>query len=197
MNISALNEFYKTGCPNAFGSFANSSKDWVETRICNSPRNYKGELRFWAEDLTQEVYLKLLNCYGKETAANSDKGVVEAWLATIVANVCIDFLRKKSTKTALKSRPLGLDSAEGDDSPADTLPDTVAMEAKAELAAAEEARAKLESLLSAAPELTRRVVVMSRLEGMTYAMIESKTGLSKPTISRIVTRFIDGAVSGA
>ena len=45
--------------------------------------------------------------------------------------------------------------------------------------------------------MTKEVVVMSQLEGMTYAMIAGKTGLSKSKICRIITKFINEAANKA
>ncbi|MHC4607491.1 MAG: RNA polymerase sigma factor [Planctomycetota bacterium] len=50
----------------------------------------------WAEDLTQEVFLRIHRSVGKYRPTGSFK----AWIFTLANNVCIDFLRKRRLETA-------------------------------------------------------------------------------------------------
>ena len=130
-----------------------------------------------SEDAVQDAFLAYWNRTFNAGAADSPK----AYLYRAVRNICIDRLRKKSPDN------VALDSI-----PADTeavIPDE-------EAAARSEAEAKLWAAVDRLPEQRRKILLMSKRDGMKYSEIASELGISVFTVRNQLSRALASLRSG-
>lgn len=118
-----------------------------------------------AEDLAQEAFLKLLN------APPEDLREPKAYLARVAEHVFIDRIRRARRAQAVT--PSGAPPSE---EVADARPS-----AEAALIAREEEEA-LDRALAELPPRCREVLKLHKFEGLSYAEISAKMGISRNTV---------------
>jgi RNA polymerase sigma-70 factor, ECF subfamily len=140
-----------------------------------------------AEDLTQEVFLKL---YGNLRSFNSDKGSFTTWITTLTRNLLVDHFRRSRMERSTDSLDAGWDAAEetrsGTRSGAELLQDarrsphdhTVARELERMVQAA---------LAKVSPEL-REAVILRDLEDMDYKEIALVLRVPEGTVKSRISR---------
>jgi RNA polymerase sigma-70 factor, ECF subfamily len=140
-----------------------------------------------AEDLTQEVFLKL---YGNLRSFNSEKGNFTTWMTTLTRNLLVDHFRRSRMERSTDSLDAGWDAAEetrsGARSGAELLQDarrsphdhTVARELERMVQAA---------LAKVSPEL-REAVILRDLEDMDYKEIALVLRVPEGTVKSRISR---------
>ncbi|MFC2000923.1 RNA polymerase sigma factor [Chloroflexota bacterium] len=124
-----------------------------------------------AEDLTQQVFFRAWNAIGRYRKTASP---FLAWLMRISHNLVIDFYRSKKDTTYLDSEVV---SAYSDSSPE-------------RLAEEHFDQQQLRKVILQLPEEQQRVIIMSFIEGFTYAEIASSLGKREGNIRVIVHRAL-------
>ncbi len=122
-----------------------------------------------AEDLLQELYLKLWTNYDKLGELNK----AEAYCVTLLKNLCIDHLR--SRKVPDQCFLYELPDVLGED-----MPDK-AIEVRSELGI-------VSSIISQLPEKQQTVLRLQSIEGMELKEIEDITGLSNGNVRTMLSR---------
>lgn len=136
-----------------------------------------------AEDLTQEVFLKL---YGNLRSFDSGKGSFTTWITTLTRNLLVDHFRRSRMERSTDSLDAGWDDAEDSRSGADLLQDarrsphdhTVARELEQMVQAA---------LAKVSPEL-REAVILRDLEDMDYKEIALVLRVPEGTVKSRISR---------
>ena len=124
-----------------------------------------------AEDLTQQVFLKAWNAIGRYRKMASP---FLAWLMRISHNLVIDYYRSKKDITYLDSELVSKDS--------DANPERLAEE--------HFKQQQLRKIILQLPDEQQQVILMSFIEGFTYAEIASSLGKKEGTIRVIVHRAL-------
>lgn len=133
--------------------------------------------RTLAEDLTQEVFLKVC----KAADRYSKKAKFTTWLYTIARNLCIDTLRRSGKRTELSlDTPIGSDDGDGRTF-LDALPDASGDMASSQIMR-KEFRDTLEKALAALPDEQREVFVLRQMSGLKFREIADVVGVSENTI---------------
>ncbi len=136
-----------------------------------------------AEDLTQEVFLKL---YGNLRSFDRGKGSFTTWITTLTRNLLVDHFRRSRMERSTDSLDAGWDDAEETRSGADLLQDarrsphdhTVARELERMVQAA---------LAKVSPEL-REAVILRDLEDMDYKEIALVLRVPEGTVKSRISR---------
>ena len=145
-------------------------------------REHHGWLQSWlrrktgcsqqAADLAQDTFLRLLGAT-EQPAFREPR----AYLRTVAHGIMVDQIRRRALEQAYLE---ALAAA----------PETLAPSPE-ELMLVLEALCLVDRLLAALPETTRKVFLMSQLEGLTYAVIGERLGLSLRTVKRhMQTSFV-------
>jgi RNA polymerase sigma-70 factor, ECF subfamily len=127
----------------------------------------------WAEDVTQDVFVRLL-----ESAASLDLSTpLEGWLLTVTYRLCVDRLKREHSVWG-RVRAALMRSLE-----------TVAPPV-AEARAADEGSVwrQLEASLGNLPPLERAAIVMKYMDERPQTEIAASLGLSKGYVSKLLTR---------
>jgi RNA polymerase sigma factor (sigma-70 family) len=124
-----------------------------------------------AEDMVQDAYLHLLQ---RGTAANLDQP--RAYLFRTAANLAVDFARKTKIRLRYAGEAFDLDA-----NAAALANPEAATGASMELA-------RLHASLSKLPPLCRDAFLLNRVDGLTYAEIAERLGVSVRTIDRFMVR---------
>lgn len=128
----------------------------------------------WAEDLTQDVFIKLL----EELPSLSQHDDLGGWIYRVTTNAALTRLRREKSLVGRLHRIFGGGSEEHADQ-ADT---------RLELSErSKEAQAMLESL----PAKERVVLSMKVLDGMAQREIATALGMSEGYVSKLLTRAWD------
>lgn len=122
-----------------------------------------------AEDLTQDVFLKLW-----ENRRRIDKRTVKAFLYTIAQNLTINQLKRKQLHYKFQKKP-------GSDRDTDT-PEKLAEIVEYEI--------KLNQVLSDLPAGGREVFLMNRLEDLTYNEIADRLKLSVKAVEKRMSKVL-------
>lgn len=136
-----------------------------------------------AEDLTQEVFLKL---YGNLRSFNSGKGSFTTWITTLTRNLLVDHFRRSRMERATDSLDAGWDDTEEPRAGIELLQDarrsphdhTVARELERMVQAA---------LAKVSPEL-REAVILRDLEDMDYKEIALVLRVPEGTVKSRISR---------
>jgi RNA polymerase sigma-70 factor, ECF subfamily len=133
-----------------------------------------------AEDLLQEVFLRVVRDAQETNAAWKGDAKFSTWLYTIARNLCIDRARRSAVR--------GADSIDG---PTDGEPETTATlheriaapgpQADAVAAGRETAR-RIDRAVAELPDDQREVFLMREVMEMPFAEIASAVGVSEPTV---------------
>lgn len=136
-----------------------------------------------AEDLTQDVFLKL---YRNLDAFNSERGSFQTWITTLARNLLVDHFRRTRLDRASDSLDASLTEDEDGPSMADRLADprpsqeahTAGLELKAKIQ---------QALAQLSPEL-REAVVLRDLEDMDYKDIAQVLRIPEGTVKSRISR---------
>lgn len=141
------------------------------------------ENRAEAEDLTQEVFVRIL-----KSAPTEQVQAPDAFVFTVAANLLRDRLRVRIAKRADRHVSLDIDPAQ--DAPAEPL--NIADETvSAERVLID--RQRLKAVLKALEELpprTRDIFVLARLEKLKHAEIASRMGVSVSAVEKNLVRAV-------
>ena len=131
------------------------------------------QCRDTAADLLQETFVRLA-----QQPANAGLSNVRAYLYRIARNLVIDHFRRDERRLTL---PLPLDQLA--DLPDAAVPVDRDFEARQTLAALREAIAEL-------PRRTREVFELNRIEGLTYAEVAQRLGVSNSSVQKHLARAL-------
>lgn len=130
---------------------------------------------FMAQEVVQDVFVKLWE--GRMSLA--DDTVIDSYLATLVRNKSIDYIR--SRKLYLENQEAYLqynaDAYWTENSKLDDF-------------AYEDLQEKLKKLIDGLPEISRRIFEMSRIEDMTYKEISEKNGISEKAVEYHISKVL-------
>lgn len=139
-----------------------------------------------AEDLTQDVFLKL---YGNLKNFDSSKGGFNTWITTLTRNLLVDHFRKNRLERASDSMDEGWEQASGDqeglrmsDRMASNAPSPHDQAAKQELGRMVQA-----ALAKVSPEL-REAVILRDLQDMDYKEIAVVLHIPEGTVKSRISR---------
>ncbi|MDY0389051.1 MAG: sigma-70 family RNA polymerase sigma factor [Methanolobus sp.] len=119
--------------------------------------------RMLAEDILQEVFLKAYH------ALPSFHGVkLSSWLGRITHNACIDLLRQQKKAPAVVAKPLE----------------------ELQVAATEQTSCELPDILNLLTPMEKEVVVLKKVEGLSYAEISEITGLAEGSLRNMLVKVI-------
>ncbi len=141
-------------------------------RVYQWALRYGGGKASWAEDLTQDVFLRLLEHFPR-LDGHHDLG---GWLYRVTANLALTRLRTERSWVGRLRRLLGAEEADAVEGPPDLA-----------LVREEEAGEVLATLQSL-PGQERVVLCMKVLEGKTQKEIAQVLSLSEGYVSKLLTR---------
>jgi RNA polymerase sigma-70 factor (ECF subfamily) len=128
-----------------------------------------------AEDLTQEVFLKMIT---KAHTFKADSSL-STWLFTITANMCKDYLRKvRNHGEEETDEVLAVSPAPDEDGPERRFQQT------------EAAEAVTTALNKLSPDM-REAVILARYGGLSYAEIATAAGCSEKAVKSRIHRAMD------
>lgn len=116
------------------------------------------------EDVVQDCFVRLLE-------ASVEPRNVRAWLYAAVRNRCIDLLRQSSH--AVEPLAVGLEDATDEEQQERSLREACLWEA-----------------IDALPARCREVFLLSKRDGLTYAQIAQRLGLSEKTVEHQVSKAL-------
>ena len=136
-----------------------------------------------AEDLTQEVFLKMYRNLG---TFDAERGGFNTWLTTLTRNLLVDNYRRSRMDRVSDSLDETADGAEDGPSRAERLADT--RPGQEQHVAGLELRAQIqEALQKVSPEL-REAVILRDLEDMDYKEIAEVLGIPQGTVKSRISR---------
>jgi RNA polymerase sigma-70 factor (ECF subfamily) len=150
------------------------------SRIRGFVQRFVGD-RDWADDLTQEVFLKVY----RNPKAFDPRGRFLTWIYAVARNACIDFLRLKK----LPSVPLG--SGARDETDAVLEPATAAHEGPDSLALQHELEGRVREVVSTLSLKLREVFVLCAIQGLSYEDAAEIIGCPVKTVSSRLSRARD------
>ena len=163
------------------------SPAWTELVRAHHRRVYALCYRFTgsgtdAEDLTQEVFLKI---YSNLTSFDTARGSLQVWITTLTRNLLVDHFRRTRNLRATGSLDEGWDET-GELRPIDRL------EAKGPTQHDQATRRELEKMVQQAlalvsPEL-REAVILRDLQDMDYKEIALVLGIPEGTVKSRISR---------
>lgn len=116
-----------------------------------------------AEDVTQEVFLKL---WRQPESYNADRGALSSWLLSVAHNRAVDVLRRRHVR---EERSLSDGSI-----PEEAIPDGVVDPGEA--AGLQETAAAVRRAMSQLPEAQRQAIEMAFFQGKTHVEIAEELG---------------------
>ncbi len=133
-----------------------------------------------AEDLLQEVFLRVVKDAQESTAAWKGNAKFSTWLYTIARNLCIDRARRAVHREAAsldRTGPAGTESTE-------TLHDRIAStDAPADAVVADrQAARRIDRAIAELPDDQREVFLMREVMELPFSEIASVVGASEPTV---------------
>lgn len=167
----ALLEEFKTGSHEAFEALYERHKRPLLAFIMRSTMNREA-----AEDLLQEVFIKVIN----NARSYKPRAKFTTWLYTIARNACIDRARSASVKVKNVSLSNPAYNAEGSPSLDQTIPDH--SPSQEEEMDTRERAAVVESALENLPEEQREVFVLKEFSGLTFEQIARATSANLSTV---------------
>jgi RNA polymerase sigma-70 factor (ECF subfamily) len=167
---------------------AGDSTAWQQLVTAQNRRIYGICYRFTgsaadAEDLTQEVFLKLYRNLG---SYDTDKGSFQTWITTLARNLLVDHFRRSRLERATDSMDAGWEGDEDGPTQAERLAD--GGKSQFEHVAGLELRARVQGALKQlSPEL-REAVVLRDLEDMDYKEIALVLRVPEGTVKSRISR---------
>jgi RNA polymerase sigma-70 factor (ECF subfamily) len=133
-----------------------------------------------AEDLLQEVFLRVVKDAQESTAAWTGAAKFSTWLYTIARNLCIDRARRAVHREAASLDGTGAGGAES----TETLHDRLASpDAPADVVVAgRQAARRIDRAIAELPDDQREVFLMREVMELPFAEIASVVGASEPTV---------------
>jgi RNA polymerase sigma factor (sigma-70 family) len=136
-----------------------------------------------AEDLTQEVFLKL---YGNLRSFNSGKGSFTTWITTLTRNLLVDHFRRSRLERATDSLDAGWDQSDAPQAGIELLED--ARRSPHDHTVARELERMVQTALAkVSPEL-REAVILRDLEDMDYKEIAAVLRVPEGTVKSRISR---------
>lgn len=136
-----------------------------------------------AEDLTQEVFLKL---YGNLRSFNGEKGSFTTWITTLTRNLLVDHFRRSRMERSTDSLDAGWDDTEEPRAGADLL-QAAGRSPHDHTVARELERMVQAALAKVSPEL-REAVILRDLEDMDYKEIALVLRVPEGTVKSRISR---------
>lgn len=130
-----------------------------------------------AEDLTQEVFLKLY----RNPRAFDPRGRFMTWIFAVARNACIDYLR-------LKKLPVVAVGGGGDEEDPTMEPSTPLSYAPDETALHHELQSKMQDVLGRLSNKLREVFVLCAVQGLSYEDAAQVIGCPVKTVSSRLSR---------
>jgi RNA polymerase sigma-70 factor (ECF subfamily) len=133
-----------------------------------------------AEDLLQEVFLRVVKDAQESTAAWKGNAKFSTWLYTIARNLCIDRARRAVHREAASLDGTGPADTESPE----TLHDRIAStDAPADAVVADrQAARRIDRAIAELPDDQREVFLMREVMELPFAEIASVVGASEPTV---------------
>jgi RNA polymerase sigma-70 factor (ECF subfamily) len=135
-----------------------------------------------AEDLTQDVFLKIYSNLG---SFDTDRGSLQVWIATMTRNLLVDNFRRTKNLRATGSLDEGWESAE-DLKPVDRL--TSRSLSPHESAAQKELAKMVQDALARVTVELREAVILRDLQDMDYKEIAQVLGIPEGTVKSRISR---------
>jgi RNA polymerase sigma-70 factor, ECF subfamily len=167
---------------------AGEAAAWEEIVRLHNRRIYNLCYRFTnsqdtAEDLTQEVFLKV---YRTLASYNVEKGAFTTWLTTLTRNLLVDHFRRSRQERITDSIDVGLSEEEGSPSIADRLRDS-RPSPDDRLASRETQKLVQVGLARLSPDL-REAVILRDLQDMDYKEIAAVLRVPEGTVKSRINR---------
>ena len=156
-----LIEQYRNGKQASFEELLNRYKNKVYTTIYLIVKD-----RYIAEDLSQEVFIKVVNRITSESYV--EEGKFGGWVSRIAHNIAIDYFRKKkrNPEITLEDGTNVFNSMEFTEESIESV------------RIQKDSHTKLRSLVDSLPESQREVLVMRHYAEMSFKDIAESTGVS-------------------
>lgn len=136
------------------------------------------------EDLVHDVLVRLVR-----NRQFADRAGARGYVFETANSVLVDYIRRRSTTAARARTEIDLDAHEGED----LGPERV-LQGKQELSLAT-------AILMELPERTRTIFILRRIEGMRFADIAARLGISvsgvEKHMQRAIAKLMDGLGKGA
>jgi RNA polymerase sigma-70 factor (ECF subfamily) len=167
---------------------AGDSQAWQQLVVSQHRRIYAICYRFTgsgndAEDLTQEVFLKL---YKNLSSFDIQKGSFQTWITTLARNLLVDHFRRTRLERASESLDASYDGEEDGPSMADRLADS--KPSQEQHVAGLELKVRVQAALKQlSPEL-REAVILRDLEDMDYKEISQVLRIPEGTVKSRISR---------
>ena len=167
---------------------AGDSQAWQQLVSAQHRRIYAICYRFTgsgsdAEDLTQEVFLKL---YKNLSSFDTQKGSFQTWITTLARNLLVDHFRRTRLDRVSDSLDVGFDGEDGSLTMGDRLADN--RPSQEQHIAGLELKARIQSALKQiSPEL-REAVILRDLEDMDYKEIAQILRIPEGTVKSRISR---------
>jgi RNA polymerase sigma-70 factor (ECF subfamily) len=171
----ALMTAYRAGESRAFDKLLGR----YEKPIWNFLRRFSRDAEA-AEDLLQEVFLRVVKDAQQSEAAWKGHAKLSTWLYTIARNLCIDRARRAVHREAASLDGTGISGAESTESLHDRL---ASSDAPADLVVAgRQAARRIDRAIAELPDEQREVFLMREVMELPFAEIASVVGASEPTV---------------
>ncbi|WP_433971575.1 RNA polymerase sigma factor [Tunturiibacter lichenicola] len=167
---------------------AGDSQSWQQLVASQHRRIYAICYRFTgsgsdAEDLTQEVFLKLYKNLG---SFDTQKGSFQTWITTLARNLLVDHFRRTRLERASESLDATFDGEEDGPTMADRLADP--RQSQEQHVAGLELKVRIQNALKQlSPEL-REAVILRDLEDMDYKEISQVLRIPEGTVKSRISR---------
>jgi RNA polymerase sigma-70 factor, ECF subfamily len=167
---------------------AGDAQAWQQLVVSQNRRIYSICYRFTgsasdAEDLTQDVFLKL---YKNLSSFDMQKGSFQTWITTLARNLLVDHFRRTRMDRASESLDATFDGEEDGPTMAERLADT--RETQEKHVASLELKGRIqEALKQLSPEL-REAVILRDLEDMDYKEIAQVLRVPEGTVKSRISR---------
>jgi RNA polymerase sigma-70 factor, ECF subfamily len=167
---------------------AGDSQSWQQLVASQHRRIYAICYRFTgsgsdAEDLTQEVFLKL---YKNLASFDTQKGSFQTWITTLARNLLVDHFRRTRLERASESLDASFDGEEDGPTMADRLADPG--QSQEQHVAGLELKVRVQNALKQlSPEL-REAVILRDLEDMDYKEISQVLRIPEGTVKSRISR---------
>jgi RNA polymerase sigma-70 factor (ECF subfamily) len=167
---------------------AGDAQAWQQLVVSQHRRIYAICYRFTgsstdAEDLTQDVFLKL---YKNLASFDTQKGSFQTWITTLARNLLVDHFRRTRLDRASDSLDASFDGEEDGPTMGDRLADT--RPSQEQHVAGQELKIRVQNALKQlSPEL-REAVILRDLEDMDYKEIAQVLRIPEGTVKSRISR---------